>query len=62
MLKLEMSVLVNVKNCYGNILYYPACRNAKLFAEIAGSKTLTADTMRKIKQLGIAVTSVTSQI
>ena len=62
MLKMEMSVLVNVKNCYGNILYYPACSNARVFAEIAGSKTLTADTMRKIKKLGYNVTSVTSQI
>ena len=65
-LKMEMTmtmeILVDVKNVYGNILYYPACEQSKIFAKIAGNKTLTGDTLRQIQELGITVTAKTSQI
>lgn len=57
-----MEIFVNVKNVYGNTLYYPACEKSKIFAEIAGSKTLTLDAIEQIKKLGTKVTAETPQI
>jgi len=37
---------------YGKWVYYPACSDAKVFAEIAGTKTLTDATLVQIKKLG----------
>jgi hypothetical protein len=57
-----MEIFVNVKNVYGNTLYYPACEKSKIFAEIAGSKTLTLDTIEQIEKLGTLVLAETPQI
>jgi len=57
-----MEILVNVKNVYGKTLYYPACEKSRIFAEIAGSKTLTIDVIEQIKRLGTKVTAETPQI
>ena len=43
---------VRIANNYGNNVIYPVCDKAKVFAEIAGSKTLTEAICRKIKSLG----------
>ena len=44
---------VNIKhNVYGEDRIYPACEKSKVFARIAGRKTLTAETIALIKQLG----------
>jgi hypothetical protein len=40
---------------YGKEAIYPSCINAELFASIAGTTTLTRDTIRKIKVLGYTV-------
>jgi hypothetical protein len=40
------------KDQYGKAVYYPVCDKAKVFALIAGTKTLTSDTVRRIKELG----------
>jgi hypothetical protein len=56
-----MEIFVNVKNVYGNTLYYPACEKSKIFAEIAGSKTLTLDTIEQIEKLGTLVLAETPQ-
>ena len=34
---------------------YPACSNAKLFAEIAGTKTLTTEVLQRIMWLGFKI-------
>tara|TARA_R110001606_G_C15001334_1_gene607147 strand:+ start:254 stop:499 length:246 start_codon:yes stop_codon:yes gene_type:complete len=39
----------------GNEVIYPACEHSRLFAEIAGTKTLTRETIEKIKSLGYLV-------
>ena len=57
-----MEISINAKNVYGNILYYPADKNAAIFAKIAGSKTLTGDTLRNIQELGIEIKTLSSQI
>ena len=50
-----MIIKVEIKNNFGNEAIYPACEKAQLFAEIAGTKTLTRDTIAKIKALGYQI-------
>lgn len=42
---------------YGRTVYYPTCPQAKRFAAIAGTKTLTPHTISQIKALGYLVYS-----
>lgn len=48
-------IKVQIRNVYGNETIYPACPDAVAFANIAGTKTLTSDTLRQIKRLGYAI-------
>jgi hypothetical protein len=50
-----MQIIITVKNVYGNELVYPVCPKAKLFAELAGSKTLTHSALVKIEALGYTI-------
>jgi len=50
-----MDITIQIKNNYGQDVVYPACSNAKLFAEIAGTKTLTKETLQKIEWLGVEI-------
>jgi len=50
-----MRITVRIKNNYGQDVIYPVCGNADKFAWIAGTKTLTADTIRLIKSLGYEI-------
>ena len=43
------------KEQYGRLVYYPVCDKAKMFAAIAGTKTITQGTVRHIKVLGYKV-------
>jgi len=47
-----MNIYVNERSVYGNTMVYPACDKAKAFANIAGTKTLTFETIAEIKNLG----------
>ena len=40
---------------YGRWVYYPMCNDAKAFAAIAGTKTLTEPTLVQIKKLGYEI-------
>jgi hypothetical protein len=53
----DMNITIEVRDVYGQTMYYPVCDKAKLFAQIAGTKTLTQDTLRKIELLGYGVTA-----
>ena len=46
---------VQVKNVYGNEVFYPACPTAQLFADVAGTKTLTENTLRILKRAGYEI-------
>ena len=48
-------ITVRIKDVYGNQMIYPVCDAAKVFARLAGTKTLTQDTLRCIRQLGYEV-------
>lgn len=50
------SIVINVQSNYGTVVAYPACEKSRLFAEIAGSKTLTVPVLNKIQALGYSLT------
>jgi hypothetical protein len=50
-----MNITIVAKSNYGTQAFYPVCGNARLFAEIAGTTTLTPRTLRSIKALGINI-------
>ena len=50
-----MQITVEIKTVYGNKSVYPACETSKLFASIAGAKTLTSNVIRDIRALGYTV-------
>lgn len=47
-----MKIIVEVRHVYGERRVYPHCEKSKLFASIAGTKTLTDHTLCQIKALG----------
>jgi hypothetical protein len=53
--RLQMQITVEIKNVYGNEAVYPVCEASKLFARIAGTRTLTRHALRDIQALGYAV-------
>ena len=50
-----MKIIVSIKDVYGVRKIYPVCDTAKLFAELAGTITLTAQAVEVIKELGYEV-------
>ena len=46
---------VEVKDVYGVTKYYPICEKAQLFADIAGTKTLTVQVIKNIEALGYSI-------
>ena len=50
-----MNITVEIKSVYGEIKVYPVCEKAKAFALIAGTKTLTAGTLKLVRELGYTV-------
>lgn len=48
-------VTVLRKDQYGRAVYHPVCDVAKTFAIIAGTKTLTQQTLHNIKLLGYSL-------
>ncbi len=47
-----LCITVEIRNTYGQDRVYPVCEKAKLFANIAGTRELTRNTVSYIKQLG----------
>jgi hypothetical protein len=50
-----MEITVRVTSIYGQKTVYPVCETAKIFADIAGTKTLKSTTINAIKALGYKV-------
>lgn len=48
-------VTIEVRDIYGQRKFYPKCEHAKVFADIAGTKTLTEVNLRRIKKLGYRI-------
>jgi hypothetical protein len=53
-----MDVFVEIKNVYGVQTVYPVCDQAKFFAALAGTKTLTAQAVKLIRQAGYSIKPV----
>ena len=56
-----MCISIKIRHCYGRDIIDPVCDKAKLFAEIAGTKTLTADSIYKIISLGVKLNIVAGE-
>jgi hypothetical protein len=50
-----LTVRIELKDQYGKQVAYPVCDNAKAFADIASSKTLTDTTLMRIASLGYTI-------
>ena len=50
-----MKIVVEVREVYGNRTVYPVCEAARLFAALAGTKTLTHQAVSMIRQLGYTI-------
>lgn len=53
-----MDIFVEIKNVYGVQNVYPVCDQAKFFAALAGTKTLTTQAIKLIKQQGFSIVPV----
>jgi hypothetical protein len=53
-----MKLTVKVTKVYGNIVVYPMCEQSRIYAAIAGTKTLTPATLELIEQLGHEVVTI----
>jgi hypothetical protein len=49
------TILVKERNIFGEDKIYPVCSQAKLFANLAGTKTITLDAQRIIKDAGFTI-------
>lgn len=52
---MENKLLIETRMSYGRILYYPACRVSRILAELSGKKTLSAEELRKLSEVGFEV-------
>ncbi len=52
---LDQEITIQIKNVYGEDKAYPVCPKAKLFTDIAGTKTLRLADLNHIKQLGYKI-------
>ncbi len=57
-----LRIEVEIKSVYGKYLLYPICEKAKIFADLVGTKTLSARDIGRIKKLGYTVFSVSERI
>lgn len=51
----HLSITVRIKSVYGVETIYPVCERAVLFAQIAGTKTLTRQCVSAVRALGYRV-------
>ena len=53
-----MQIKIEIRSIYGEDKAYPACGSARVFADIAGTKTLTRQTLFRVLLLGYAIAVV----
>lgn len=49
------TITVEAREVYGQMVCYPACVMSRLFAGLAGTKTLTGDKLRMIEAAGFSI-------
>jgi hypothetical protein len=50
-----MTITIEIRDIYGIRTIYPHCQTAKLFARLAGTKTITRHALETIKALGYQI-------
>jgi len=50
-----MEIMVEITSVFGVERVYPRCEKSELFAKIAGTKSLTEETINYIKALGYKI-------
>lgn len=55
---MDNTIKVERRSVYGVMKYYPVCNNAKLFARIARTTTLTPEVLRHAQSLGFLLSFV----
>ena len=55
-------ITIQIKSVYGELKVYPVCDDAKLFAAIAGTKTLTHATLCLVERLGFTIETTSNAI
>jgi hypothetical protein len=53
-------IVIQMREVYGTVMYYPVSESAKALARIAGTKTLTAQALSEASTLGLNVSVVVS--
>lgn len=53
---LDKEITIEIKNVYGEDKAYPVCDKAKLFTDIAGTRTLRPADLNYIQALGYKIT------
>ena len=48
-------ITIEIKDVFGVLKFYPVCKDALIFASIAGTKTLTEVNLRRIIELGYEI-------
>ncbi len=51
----QLTVRIELRDVYGKQTAYPVCDTAKTFADIAGTKVLTDQTLMRIAALGYTI-------
>ena len=54
-----MKIQIEIKESYGRKVIYPACIDSKIFASLAGTKTLTTKSLELIESLGYNIETLT---
>jgi len=49
------AIVIKIKNVYGENKAYPVCEHAKIIAEIAGTRTMTPENLKRIERLGLEI-------
>ena len=48
-------ITIEIKDVFGVLKFYPVCKDALIFASIAGTKTLSEGNLRRIIELGYEI-------
>lgn len=57
-----MNILIEVRNVYGNELYYPANEYADLMLKLTGKKTFSKNDFAIMKELGYTIEVETPKV
>ena len=52
---MQATAIIKAKSVYGETRFYPANAVAQGFADIAGTKTLTPETLSVMKRMGVTL-------